>query len=152
MRGMTKVDELVSALDEFITMTPGIESAAVVSPDGWPIVSALPDWLDERRLAAMSSALLALGERAVAELGKTGIDHVFVEGVHGQTALMPAGPHAIVAATTYPGARVGLVLYELRKTVAAVEKIMDSEHLVVGRTESHEEILDLTEREHTWRP
>jgi predicted regulator of Ras-like GTPase activity (Roadblock/LC7/MglB family) len=146
----TRVDELVSLLDEFLTMTPGVEAAAVVSPDGWPIVCATPDWLDERRLAAMSSALVVLGERAVAELGKVGVDHVFVEGTHGHTALMPAGGSALMVATTYPGARVGLVLYELRRTAMAVARVMDVDALAVGRPRPPGSIVDLTESEQVW--
>jgi uncharacterized protein len=146
----TRVDELVNLLDEFLTVTPGVEAVAVVSPDGWPLVCATPTWLDERRLAAVSSALAVLGERAVAELGKAGVDHVFVEGTHGHTALMPAGSNALVVATTYPGARVGLVLYELRRTTMAVARIMDVDILGVGRPDPPDSIVDLTERERVW--
>ena len=141
----TRVDELVGLLDEFLEATPGVESAAVVSPDGWPIVCATPQWLEERRLAAMSSALIVLGERAVAELGKAGVDHVFVEGTHGHTALMPAGGNALMVATTYPGARVGLVLYELRRTAMAVARIMDEDILSVAHPPLPPGVLDLTE-------
>jgi uncharacterized protein len=147
---MARVDELVALLDEFLTVTPGVESAAVVSPDGWPIVCATPTWLDERRLAAVSSILAVLGERAVAELGKAGVDHVFVEGTHGHTALMPAGANALVVATTYPGARVGLVLYELRRTTMAVARIMDADILSVEQTRGPEPLVDLTEGEPVW--
>lgn len=145
-----RIDELVRLLDEFLTMTPGVEAAAIVSPDGWPIVCATPQWLDERRLAAMSSALVVLGERAVAELGKVGVDHVFVEGTHGHTALMPAGAHALVVATTYPGARTGLVLYELRRTAMAVARTMDLDVLAVAPPPPAESVVDLTESQSVW--
>jgi predicted regulator of Ras-like GTPase activity (Roadblock/LC7/MglB family) len=145
----TRSEQLVEVLDQFLSVTPGVEAAAVVSPDGWPIVCATPQWLDERRLAAMSGALIVLGERAVAELGKVGVDHVFVEGTHGHTALMPAGDDALLVATTYPGARVGLVLYELRRTALAVARIMDVDILGRSRKPEPPKVLDLTESEPT---
>jgi predicted regulator of Ras-like GTPase activity (Roadblock/LC7/MglB family) len=143
----TRVDDLVDLLDEFLAATPGVEAVAVVSPDGWPIVCATPEWLDERRLAAMSSALVVLGERAVAELGKGGVDHVYVQGTHGDAALMPAGASALVVVTTYPGARTGLVLYELRRTAMAVARVMDVDVLGMQQGPPAPQIVDLAEAE-----
>jgi predicted regulator of Ras-like GTPase activity (Roadblock/LC7/MglB family) len=123
---MTKADQLANALDEFLSVSADVEAAAVVSADGLPMASALPPYVEEDRLAAMSAALLTLGERASDGLGKGALDQVFVEGEHGHVVLMAAGPDAVLVSVTARSAKVGLVLFEMRRTSAAVAAVMAS--------------------------
>jgi predicted regulator of Ras-like GTPase activity (Roadblock/LC7/MglB family) len=122
---MSKADQLAAALDEFLGVSPDVEAAAVVSADGLPMASALPPYVEEDRLAAMSAALLTLGERAAEGLGKGELAQVFVEGDQGYVVLMSAGPSAVLVAVTSQSAKAGLVLFEMRKTAAAIQSIMD---------------------------
>lgn len=122
---MTKADRLAAALDEFLAVSPEVEAAAVVSADGLPMASALPPHVEEDRLAAMSAALLTLGERAAAGLGKGHLAQVFVEGDTGHVILMSAGPNAVLVGVTDRQAKVGLVLFEMRKTASQVARVME---------------------------
>jgi uncharacterized protein len=123
---MTKADKLARALDDFLEVSGDVEAAAVVSADGLPMASALPEYVEEDRLAAMSAALLTLGERAADGLGKGELAQVFVEGAHGHVVLMAAGPDAVLVTVTTRAAKVGLVLFEMRRTAATIAAIMDS--------------------------
>lgn len=122
---MTKADLLARALDEFLATSPDIEAAAVVSSDGLPMASALPPHVEEDRLAAMSAAILTLGERAAMGLGKGGLQQVFVEGGDGYVVLMAAGANAVLVAVTSQGAKVGLLLFEMRRAAARVASVME---------------------------
>ena len=122
---MTKADQLAAALDDFLTVSPDVEAAAVVSADGLPMASALPPYVEEDRLAAMSAALVSLGERAATGLEKGDLAQVFVEGADGYVVLMAAGENAVLVAVTSKGAKVGLVLYEMRKIAAQIGEVMD---------------------------
>lgn len=122
---MTKADRLAAALDEFLTVSPDVEAAAVVSADGLPMASALPPDVEEDRLAAMSAALISLGERAATGLEKGDLAQVFVEGADGYVVLMAAGHSAVLVAVTSKGAKVGLVLYEMRRIAASIAEVMD---------------------------
>lgn len=122
---MTKADLLAKALDEFLATSPDIEAAAVVSADGLPMASALPPHVEEDRLAAMSAAILTLGERAAVGLGKGGLSQVFVEGEHGYVVLMAAGQNAVLVAVTSQGAKVGLLLFEMRRAASRIARVMD---------------------------
>jgi uncharacterized protein len=122
---MTKADQLAAALDDFLTVSPDVEAAAVVSADGLPMASALPPYVEEDRLAAMSAALVSLGERAASGLEKGDLAQVFVEGADGYVVLMAAGESAVLVAVTSRGAKVGLVLYEMRKIAAQIGIVMD---------------------------
>ena len=122
---MTKADHLARALDEFLATSPDIEAAAVVSADGLPMASALPPHVEEDRLAAMSAAILTLGERAAFGLGKGGLQQVFVEGEDGYVVLMAAGENAVLVAVTSSGAKVGLLLFEMRRASTRVATVME---------------------------
>jgi predicted regulator of Ras-like GTPase activity (Roadblock/LC7/MglB family) len=121
---MSKADQLAAALDEFLAGSADVEAVAVVSTEGLPMASALPPHVEEDRLAAMSGALLTLGERAASGLGKGELAQVFVEGEQGYVILMAAGRSAAVVAVTAESAKVGLVLFEMRRTAERVAGIM----------------------------
>lgn len=121
---MTKADRLAEVLDEFLGVSTEAEAAAVVSSDGLPMASALPPHVEEDRLAAMSAALLTLGERAAEGLGRGELGQVFIEGKDGYVVLMAAGPHAVLVAITSRRAKVGLVLFEMRKAAEEIGNVM----------------------------
>lgn len=121
---MTRADRLAAALDDFLAVSPDVEGAAIVSPDGFPIASALPGHVEEDRLAAMSAALLILGERSASELGKGSLAQIFVEGPYGHVVIMAAGESAVLVAVTAKSAKVGLVIFEMRQVARRVASVM----------------------------
>ena len=123
---MTRADRLAAALDDFLAVSPDVEGAAIVSPDGFPIASALPVHVEEDRLAAMSEALLILGERSASELGKGNLAQIFVEGPYGHVVIMAAGANAVLVAVTSKGAKVGLVIFEMRATARRISSVMEA--------------------------
>jgi predicted regulator of Ras-like GTPase activity (Roadblock/LC7/MglB family) len=122
---MTKAERLAQALDRFLDVSVEVEAAAVVSGDGLPMASALPPHVHEDRLAAMSAALLTLGDRAADGLGKGELAQVFVEGATGYVILMAAGPDAVLVSVTSKEAKVGLILFEMRKAAADIRAVME---------------------------
>jgi uncharacterized protein len=143
---MTRLDRLIATLDDFLRVAPYIEAAIIATPDGYPIVSAVPDTIDDRRLAAMSTAVMVLGERAADEMDRGEIHHVYVEGTRGHTILMPAGPAAMLCVTTYPSARVGLVLYEMHRSARLIAEVMPEDSLRVVTAEAPP-VVDIREQE-----
>lgn len=121
---MTRADQLASALDELLAVSPDVEAAAIVSADGLPMASALPDFVQEDRLAAMSAALLTLGERAAEGLNKGQLAQMYVEGSEGDVILMAAGPDAVLVVMTIKSAKAGLVLFEMRVGAAHIASVM----------------------------
>ena len=124
---MSKADMLTIALDDLLAVSPDIEAAAVVSGDGLPMASALPEHVHEDRLAAMSAALLTLGEKAASGLGKGGLSQVFVEGELGYVVLMAAGDNSVLVVVTSKESKVGLVLFEMRKSSTRIAEVMREE-------------------------
>src|SRR3954454_16288048 len=120
----SRASRLDRALADLLAQAPEVEAAAVVSFDGLPMASALPIEMDEDRVAAMSAALLSLGERAADGLGRGELSQVYVEGENGTVFLVSADDEAVLVAVAAEGAKVGLMLFEVRRAVVAVAAVL----------------------------
>lgn len=122
--GISRAQRLATALDDFIRSSPDVEAAAVVSFDGLPMASALPDGLEEDRLGAMSAALLSLGEQAALGLGRGTLNQVFIEAEHGFVFLMSAEDQAVLAAIARRTAKIGFMLFEMRRAAQRIGGVL----------------------------
>src|SRR5688500_1876839 len=122
----SKAERLASTLHDFIRSSPDLQAAAVVSFDGLAMASALPPDMDEDRLGAMSAALLSLGEQAAAGLGRGDMRQLFVEGEHGFVFLMSARDQAVLAAVTGHTAKIGLMLFEMRRSADVIGHLLEA--------------------------
>jgi hypothetical protein len=95
-----------------------------VSLDGFTMASALPREMQSDRVGAMSAAILALGERASAELGRGQLSQVFIEGEDGYVFLVAAGSWAVLTAIADPSAKLGLIIYDMKKTAESIGHIL----------------------------
>lgn len=120
----SRSDRLDHAIHALLSQTPEIEAAAVVSFDGLPMAAALPPSMDEDRVAAMSAALLSLGERAAQGLGRGELSQVYIEGDAGTVFLISADDEAVLVAVAAKGAKVGMMLYEVKRAAATVADIL----------------------------
>lgn len=116
----SRSSRLDAALASLLMTAPELEAAAVVSFDGLPMASALPPGMDEDRVAAMSAALLSLGERAAEGLGRGYLSQVYVEGDNGTVFLVSADDEAVLVAVAAKRAKLGLMLFEVRRAAKAV--------------------------------
>lgn len=112
------------AIADLLSQAPEVEAAAVVSFDGLPMASALPATMDEDRVAAMSAALLSLGERAAEGLGRGALNQVYIEGEHGTVFLVSADDEAVLVAVAAKSAKVGMMLYEVRRVAATIAEVL----------------------------
>lgn len=113
----TRTQQLESRLHQLRSSTPEIQGAAIVSMDGLSIASVLSPDVEEDRVAAMSAAMVSLGERISAELGRGDLEQVYIKGKIGYALLTSVGPDAVLTVIAQGEARLGLLLLELRKTV-----------------------------------
>ncbi|MHB8051162.1 MAG: roadblock/LC7 domain-containing protein, partial [Coriobacteriia bacterium] len=92
--------------------------------DGFTMASALPAGMQADRIGAMSAAILGLGERAAAELGRGHLSQVFIEGDNGYVLLIAAGSRAVLTAMADPSAKLGLVLYDMKSAAERIGQIL----------------------------
>lgn len=123
-RQMTREERLADALNRLMEESQEIQAAALVSLDGFTMASALPENMQEDRVGAMSAAILGLGERAAAELGRGSLTQVFIEGDGGYVMLIAAGDRAVLTALADTDAKLGLVLYDMRQAAGEIASIL----------------------------
>ena len=114
---------MVDRLRELQASSPDIEASAIVSVDGLTIASALPQGVEEDRVSAMSAAMLSLGERIASELGRGSLAQVYIKGEKGYVVLMSAGEEAVLTVLARKEAKLGLILYDVRKAAADVQRL-----------------------------
>ena len=120
----TRAEQMQQVLRTFVTNTPDIEGAATVSLDGLILSSVLPAGSDEDRVSAMAAALLSLGERTSQELQRGALEQVYVKGSNGYVILMQAGGEAVLEAIAGPGAKLGMVLLDMKRAAQELARLI----------------------------
>jgi hypothetical protein len=120
----SRKDLMVDRLREMQAASPEIEASAVVSVDGLIMASALPADVEEDRVSAMSAAMLSLGERIASELGRGGLEQVYIRGDHGYVLVTAVGQEAVLTALAREGAKLGLIFLEMRRAAEHLSRIV----------------------------
>lgn len=120
----SRTQQMVDRLRELQASSPDIEASAVVSVDGLSIASALPQGVEEDRVSAMSAAMLSLGERISGELGRGGLEQVYIKGDDGAIVLTSVGAEAVLTALARPEAKLGLIFLEMRRAAEDLTKLV----------------------------
>ena len=115
---------MVERLRDLQASSPDIEASAVVSVDGLTIASALPQGVEEDRVSAMSAAMLSLGERIAAELGRGVLDQVYIKGSDGFVILMSVGEEAVLTALARQEAKLGLIFLDMRRATEDLSQLI----------------------------
>ncbi|HEY9882736.1 MAG TPA: roadblock/LC7 domain-containing protein [Thermosynechococcaceae cyanobacterium] len=119
------VEKLSSVLQNFVSSTSDVEGAAIVTPDGLPLATSLPKAIDEERAAAMSAAMLSLGERISSEFARGEVDRIFVEGNKGYGILTSCGTDAVFLVLANQAAKQGLLMLEIKRTLGELKLILN---------------------------
>ncbi|TAH52150.1 MAG: hypothetical protein EYC68_07575 [Chloroflexota bacterium] len=114
----TRTQRIIERLRNMRSSSPDIEASAVVSVDGLTIASDLPATTEEDRVSAMSAAMLSLGERIASELGRGGLDQVYVRGTDGYVLLNAVGEEAVLTVLARRDAKLGLVFLDTKRAAS----------------------------------
>jgi predicted regulator of Ras-like GTPase activity (Roadblock/LC7/MglB family) len=119
-----RAELMVERLLNMQASAPDIEASAVVSVDGLIIASALQQGVEEDRVSAMSAAMLSLGERISSELGRAGLEQVYIKGDAGSIVLTSVGKEAVLTAMARQEAKLGLIFLEMRRAAEDLVKLV----------------------------
>ena len=120
----SRSEQMVERLRAMQAAAPDIEASAVVSVDGLIMASALPAEVEEDRVSAMSAAMLSLGERISGELGRAGLEQVYIKGDAGSIVLTSVGNEAVLTALARQDAKLGLIFLEMRRAAEDLVKLV----------------------------
>jgi len=114
--------KLEGILQQFVANTSNVQGAAVVSPDGLTLAASLPGGMDEERAAAMSAAMLSLGERIGRELNRGEVDRILVEGKQGYGVLTSCTEDAVFLVLADRAAKLGLINLEIKNILKDLQE------------------------------
>ncbi|MFI5299250.1 MAG: roadblock/LC7 domain-containing protein [Polyangiales bacterium] len=121
---MSRIDNLNKVLRGLQSSSPDIEASALISDDGLMIASALPQHVDETRVAGMSATLSSLGTRAANELERGDVEEVLVRGKNGYAVMLASGSGTLLLVLASKQAKLGLVFLDMRRAVEDIRKIL----------------------------
>lgn len=116
--------KIQAALHSFVSGTSDIEGVALVTPDGLPLVTALPSHMDEERVSAMSAALVSLGERISSELLRGKINQIAIDGEEGYYILSNCGEEAVFLVLATRMVKKGILNLEVKRAVGELELLL----------------------------
>jgi uncharacterized protein len=120
----SRAEQMVERLQNMQAAAPDIEASAIVSVDGLIMASALQQGVEEDRVSAMSAAMLSLGERISSELGRGGLEQVYIKGNAGSIVLTSVGDEAVLTAMARQEAKLGLIFLEMRRAAEDLVKLV----------------------------
>ncbi len=120
----SRTELMVDRLRDLQISSPDVEAAAVVSVDGLTMASSLPREVEEDRVAAMSAAMLSLGERIATELGRGALNQVHIKGESGYVILMSVGQDAVLTVLAREQAKLGLLFLDMRRATEDLLKLV----------------------------
>jgi predicted regulator of Ras-like GTPase activity (Roadblock/LC7/MglB family) len=120
----SRAEQMVGRLQTMQAAAPDIEASAIVSVDGLIMASALQQGVEEDRVSAMSAAMLSLGERISTELGRGGLEQVYIKGNAGSIVLTSVGEEAVLTAMARQEAKLGLIFLEMRRAAEDLVKLV----------------------------
>lgn len=101
-------------LNELHQESSEIKASALLSGDGIMVASHLPNNVSEDKLAAMSAAMLSVGERMVADLLDGITERVMVQSNVGYIIVTAVSTEMLLAVVATPDAKLGMVFHDIR--------------------------------------
>jgi predicted regulator of Ras-like GTPase activity (Roadblock/LC7/MglB family) len=107
--------------------TPDVRGSVASTVDGLTIACDLVIDSGEQ-VAALASALLAMSRRMLVLAGRGELEETLISGSAGHAAFYAAGPTIVLTVLAEPGANLGLLRLEGRKTASTVAEVARHVH------------------------
>ena len=112
--------KLRTILEESTSRTGGIRAWMLLSKEGLPISSAVPQGLEEAEIAAMAASILGVADLAAERLNQGTLEEILMTNEKGLVIMRSAGEKAILVLAASKTIKTGLLVYAAN---SAAEKI-----------------------------
>ncbi|MBD3229340.1 MAG: hypothetical protein GF329_14240 [Candidatus Lokiarchaeota archaeon] len=117
-------NKIVEILKDLETNIAEIRSSFVCSTVGLPIASASPE-LDLTKLAAETSAILTVSEHTAHDSGSGSINNIIIQAEDNILVITSASTEAVLSVKADKDVKLGLLLYDIKKTAKRLEKVFN---------------------------
>ena len=111
-------------LEKLIGAIPEGTFALIVSAEGLPIASTLPQGFNETKIAARTATLFSLSKKAIMEMRKGDLDQLYITGSEGYLLIMQAGPNAVLIMSATKDIKLELILLDCRRICEKIAKLI----------------------------
>jgi uncharacterized protein len=122
--GTGTAGDLDRVVADLRALSEDIESCAVLSGNRDLLSSSHDSAVDRERAGALLAALVDLSDRAARDGGKDRATQLRIDTEEGHLVLVRLDGGGVLAATTGPDARVGLVLYDMRNARGEIDRVL----------------------------
>jgi hypothetical protein len=117
---------ITGILQEMHANIRDLEATAVVNLDGLVLASHPPSPGDERGLAALAAATVALGEASSHRLRLGGLSQILVRSRRGFHVTMMIGGEAMLTVRAGAQVRPGLILLKMKQAARQIERCLQA--------------------------
>ena len=96
-------------LKELLHIMPEVRAAAILSQEGLPLASALPDDVDETHIAALTATILCMAKRASLNLRAGCLKQIYIKCSDRNLLILPAGRNAVLTVSTTKNVNIGQI-------------------------------------------
>jgi len=114
---------LKALLKELIRSVPGVKAAAIISIEGLPVVSALPEDITEQNVASTTSMILSLAERAINQMKVGDLEQLNIQGSISNLTILTAGNKNVLTVLTEKSANLGYVYIACEKICEKIARV-----------------------------
>jgi len=112
--------KLRAIMEEATNLAAGIKAWMLLSKEGLPISSAVPQGLEEAEIAAMAASILGVADLAAERMEQGILEEVLLTNERGYVIMKSAGDKAILVMAATKAVKTGLLVYSAKQ---ATEKI-----------------------------
>jgi len=121
---LERFNEIKNFLQKESMNTTGVEAITLVSVEGLPLVSATSLKVDDVAVSAMTSAMLAIGEKASKELERGNLIKILVEGEKGYIVATQVNSSAILTVLTKKNVNLGLIFLKMKQLANKISNLL----------------------------
>ena len=113
--------KLREIMEEATSLATGVRAWLLLSKEGLPIASAVPDGLEEAEIAAMSASILGVADLAAERMEQGTLEEILITNKNGLIIMKGVGEKAILVLAARKDMKTGLLVYAAK---TATEKIV----------------------------
>ncbi len=120
-----KIQNLEKELRFLRQLCPTVIGSLLLSAEGLPVASDLPEPFEDEYMAARAAAMMALCERIVGELKRGELELLLINGVEGPITFVRVSDHVALAVLCQPETRIGVMLLDLAYAVSQLRLLLE---------------------------
>ncbi len=116
-----KVREII---EESTSLSTGIRAWLLLSKEGLPISSAVPEGLEEAEIAAMSASILGVADLAAERLEQGSLEEILITNEQGLIIMKGVGDKAILVFAARKDMKSGLLVYAAKSASERIAPLL----------------------------